>query len=181
MNWIGVEVRLSKHVAQKVGCKQVDRNLGAPRWQDTSWYPVSEKKEDGLAGVPQVQKLSQHKTIHGGGRRKGRRGRKKGMAAYPYRRYAIHHGLPTRTTTSTCGSGDFRVLRGHADDVNGGGCCGFAGAGYTSSLSVRNLDIDKVGAANSLIGAVMAIVVERIKVFKTRVTSSGPSINERAT
>ena len=102
-----------------------------------------------------------------------------GTAAYPYRRRAIHHGLPTRTTSSTCGSGNFRVLHAHSDDVNGGACCGFAAAGYTSS--VRNLDIDKVGAANSLIGAVMAIVVERIKLFNTRVTSSGPSINERAT
>ena len=66
-----------------------------------------------------------------------------GTTAYLYRRRAIHHWLPTRTTTSTCGSGDFRVLHAHADNVNGGACCGFAGAGYTSS--VRNLDIDKVG------------------------------------
>ena len=102
-----------------------------------------------------------------------------GTTAYQYRRRAIHHGLPTRTTSSTCGSGNFRVLQAHSDDVNRGACCGFAGAGYTSS--VRNLDIDKVGAADSLIAAVMAIVVERIKLFKTRVTSSGPSINERAT
>jgi hypothetical protein len=67
---------------------------------------------------------------------------------------------PTRTTTGTCGSGGIRVL--HADDGNQG--CGFAGAGNTSG--VRNLDVDKVGAADSLTGAVMVmmiIVVERIK------------------
>jgi hypothetical protein len=58
------------------------------------------------------------------------------------------------------GSGGIRVL--HADDGNKG-WDGFAGAGNPSS--VRNLDVDKVGVADSLTGAVvMAImVVERIK------------------
>jgi hypothetical protein len=58
----------------------------------------------------------------------------------PHRRRPIHHGLPTRTTTGTCGSGGIRAR--HADDGNGG-WYGFAGAGNASS--VRNLHVDKVG------------------------------------
>ena len=68
--------------------------------------------------------------------------------AHPHRHRPIHHGLPTRGTTGTCGRGDIRVL--HADDVSGGAWGGLAGAGNTSI--VRNLDVDKVGAANSLTG-----------------------------
>jgi hypothetical protein len=105
-----------------------------------------------------VQTLSQHGSIHGSGRRKGRRKRKEngwhghyGLPASPL------SGLPTHTTTCTCG---IRVL--HVDDANGS-WCGFTGAGNTS---VGNLDVDKVGAADSLTGAVMVmviIVIERIK------------------
>jgi len=53
--------------------------------------------------------------------------------------------------------------------VNGREWCGFAGDGNISN--VRNLDIDKVGAADSLTGFVVVmviIVIERIKLFKTR-------------
>jgi hypothetical protein len=89
-------------------------------------------------------------------------------------RWHGHYGLPASsssypsrvpmcTTTGTCGSGGIRVL--HAGDAKGG-WCEFAGAGNTNS--VRNLDVDKVEAADSLTGAVMVmvlviIVIERIK------------------
>src|SRR6266566_6748338 len=62
-----------------------------------------------------------------------------GTTTYLHRRRPIHHGLPTRTTTCTCGSGGIRVLQ--TDDGHGG-WCRFAGAGNTSG--VWNLDVDKV-------------------------------------
>jgi hypothetical protein len=87
----------------------------------------------------------------------GRRMSGTGTTAYPHRRRPIYHRLPMRTTTSTCGSGAIRVL--HPDDANGG-WCRFAGAGNTSS--VRNLDIDKVGAVIIMV----IIVVERTKLSR---------------
>ena len=77
-----------------------------------------------------------------------------GTTAYPHRHRPVHHGLPMRTTTGTCGSGGILVL--HVDDGNGW-WCGFTAAGNTSS--VRNLDIDKVGAVMVMV----IIVVERVK------------------
>ena len=98
----------------------------------------------------------------------GKRGDGTGTTTYPNRHPPNHQGLPTRNTTGTCVSDDIQIL--HADDVNGGESgVGSRGAGDTSS--VRNLDIDKVGAADSRTGfvAVMVIIViERIKLFKTR-------------
>jgi hypothetical protein len=87
-----------------------------------------------------------------GGRKEGEGTRMGGVSttAYPHRHRPIHYRLPMRTTTRACGIGGIRVL--HVDDANEG-WCGFAGAGNTSS--VRNLDVDKVGAADSLTGAVM--------------------------
>jgi hypothetical protein len=80
---------------------------------------------------------------------------------------SLYYGLLTRTITGTCGSSGIRVL--HADDANGGSC-GFAQAGNTSSA--RNLDVDKVGAADSLLAVVVMvmviIVVERIKIKRSR-------------
>ena len=70
-----------------------------------------------------------------------------GTTAYPHRCRPITNGLPTRTTTGTCDSGSIRVL--HADDANEG-WCGFAGARNIGS--VRDLDVDKVGTADSLTG-----------------------------
>jgi hypothetical protein len=84
-----------------------------------------------------------------------------GTTAYPHRRRPIHHRLPTRTRTGMWGNGGIRVL--YPEDANGG-WCEFAGAGNTSS--VWYLDVNKVGAADSLSGVVMVmvfIVVERIK------------------
>ena len=157
-----------------------------PRCRTQAGIRCLERRKRSWRGSPKCRRFRSTKPYTGAeGEREleGGEGRRRGSCigttAHPYRRRAIHHGLPMRTTTSTCGSGDFRDLHAHADDVNGGACCGFAGASYTSN--VRNLDIDKVGAANSLIGAVMAIVVDRIKLLKTRVTSSGPSINQRGT
>jgi hypothetical protein len=94
-----------------------------------------------------------------------------GTTAYPHRRRPIDYGLPTRAATRTCGSGGIRVL--HPDDANGG-WCGFTGAGNTNS--VRNLDVDKVGAADSLTQVVMVIViivVERIKSSKREEVDAG--------
>jgi hypothetical protein len=132
-----------------------------------------------------VETPPQHGTIHGSGRRKGRRRRKENGSHYglPASCRPIHHGLPTRTTRGTCGSGGIRVL--HANDANRG-WYEFAGAGNTSS--VRNLDVDKVGAADSRAGAVIIIVitfVERIKRQDTRKymglssLANGLSINQR--
>lgn len=74
---------------------------------------------------------------------------------------------PSLTTTGTCGSSGIRAL--HADDANGGSSR-FAGAGNISSA--RNLDVDKVGAADSLLAVVVMvmviIVVERIKIKRSR-------------
>jgi hypothetical protein len=65
-----------------------------------------------------------------------------GTTAYPHRCRPIHHGLPTRTTTGTCGSGGIRVL--HTTDDANRGWCGFMAAGNTKN--VWNLDVDKAGA-----------------------------------
>ena len=76
------------------------------------------------------------------------------MSSDPSRAPDAHH-------TGTCGKGGIRAL--HADNGKGG-WHRFAGAGDGSS--VRNLDVDKVGAADSLTGAVVimvTIVIERIK------------------
>src|ERR1700755_1626999 len=77
-----------------------------------------------------------------GGREEGEGKRMVGMGntAYPHRHRPVHHGLPMRTTTGTCGSGSIIIL--HVDDGKGR-WCGFAGAGNTSS--VRNLEVDIVG------------------------------------
>jgi hypothetical protein len=86
-----------------------------------------------------------------------------GTTAYPHRYRPIHHRLLTRTTTGTCGSGGIRVLLLrllHADNGNGG-WRGVTGAGNTSS--VRNLDVDKVGAVMGHGVMMVIIVVERIK------------------
>jgi len=76
------------------------------------------------------------------------------------------------------GIGGIPVL--HADDRKGG-WCGFAGAGNTSS--VRNLNVDKVGAAESLTGATM--VIKRIKRSRHEEVEGGQpnglSINQRGT
>jgi hypothetical protein len=138
-------------------------------------------KEQGIARVLRVQTLSQHGEIHGSGRKKERRRRKE-------KEWHGHYGLPASSSSDpsrapdahhhcTCGSGGVRVL--HGDD---GGWFRFAGAGHTSS--VRNLDVDKVGAADSLTRAVMVmviIVVERVKRPRHEevdgVNSNGPSIN----
>ena len=56
------------------------------------------------------------------------------------------------------GSGSIRIL--HADNVNGGGWCGFAVAGNNSSM--LNLDVDKVRAN----WGCMVSVVGRIKLFQ---------------
>lgn len=63
----------------------------------------------------------------------------------------INRGLPKRTTNCTSGSGGI-----HAGDANGG-WCGFTGASNTSS--VRNLDVNRVGAVMVMV----IVVVERIK------------------
>ena len=52
------------------GASQEIRNWVALRWQHTNGYPVSEKNKEGIEIVLQVQTLSQHRTIHGGRRRK---------------------------------------------------------------------------------------------------------------
>ena len=114
-----------------------------------------------------MQTLSQHGS--GRRKRKRRKGRRekgsRGHYGYPHCRRPIHHELPTRSTTGTCGSGDIRAL--HADDVNGGAWCGFAGAGDTSI--VQDLDVDNVRIANLRTRAVMIMViilVERIKLLR---------------
>ena len=67
----------------------------------------------------------------------------------------------TCSTICTCDSGGIQAL-----DVNdeNGGWGRLAGAANTNS--VRNLDIDKIGAGDSLTGAVMlvvTVVIERIE------------------
>ena len=79
---------------------------------------------------------------------------------YPHRRRSIDHELPIRNTIGTSGTGRIRVL--HADDENGRWWCGFA-AGAANTSSVRNLDIDKIGAADSLTRAVMIMMIIVVK------------------
>jgi hypothetical protein len=116
---------------------------------------VREKKKEGIARVLQVQDAfaardQTRERKEEGKKRKDREWAARHYGLTPHRRRPIHHGLPTRTITGTCGSGGIRAL--HVDDGNGG-WYGFAGAGNASS--VRNLHVDKVGAADSLAGAVI--------------------------
>lgn len=128
--------------------------------QHTSGYPVSEKKRVSKR-PPSARAFA---TILGNESRMG------GTAtmAYPHRRRRrpIDHGLSMCTTTSTYSSGKIRVL--HADDADGG-WCGFTGAGNTSS--VLNLEVEKVGVADSLTRAVITMVIivgEQIKCSSAR-------------
>ena len=80
----------------------------------------------------------------------------------PHHRRPIYHGGPTRTTTGACGSDGIRVM--HADDENGG--VGSRELATPAVCGISSLDVDKVGFADSLTGAVIAmviIVIERIK------------------
>ena len=115
MNWIEVEARLPRRVAQEFEVPAGRSELG--RGRDGGGHSVSEKKKEGLARVLRVQTLSQHGTIHGSGRRMGGTG----TMAYPHRRRPIHHGLPTRTITGTCGTAVFEccMLTMRAEDVVG--------------------------------------------------------------
>jgi hypothetical protein len=75
--WTEVETRHPRRVA--VGVRGASQEIGTWarwQWQHTSGYPMSEKKKKWLARVLRVQTLSQHRTIHGRERRKGRRGMK---------------------------------------------------------------------------------------------------------
>ena len=123
---------------------------------------ASEKKKEALERVRPsadafaAREQKEKEKEKGGKEGEGWRGH------YGYRRRPIHHELPTRTTTGTCGSGDIRVL--HADDVNGGAWCGFAGAGDTSIVQDLNVRV-----ANLRTRAVMTkviILVERIKLLR---------------
>ena len=98
-----------------------------------------------------MQTLSQHRTIHGSGSRKGRKGRRENGWHGHYGSLASSSPDPSRApevhnTTGTCGSGGIRVL--HADDGGGVGSRELAS-------SVWNLDVDKSGAADSMTGSVM--------------------------
>ena len=75
--WTEVEVRHPRRVA--AGVRGANREIGTwarRQWRHKSGYPVSEKKKKWLARVLRAQTLSQHRTIYGRGRRKGRRGMK---------------------------------------------------------------------------------------------------------
>jgi hypothetical protein len=63
-----------------------------------------------------------------------------------------------RASSPARGSGGIRVL--HADDANGG----LEGVGNTNR--VRNLDVDKVGAASPLTGADMVMVIIIVEIIK---------------
>jgi hypothetical protein len=129
VNWIEVEASPPRRVAQEFEVQAGRSELGRSRDGSTQ------------AGIRSLKR-----------RKKGKKGGKEngwhGHYGLPASSSSDPSQAPRLTTTGTCGSGGIRVL--HADDGNQG--CGFAGAGNTSG--VRNLDVDKVGAADSLTGAV---------------------------
>ena len=163
MNWIEVEARLPICVALEFevqpGRSELGRGCDGKTQADIRCL---KRRKKGFSERRRFRSTGPCTGVEGGREEgEGRRMVGTGTTAYPHRRRPAHHGLPTRTTTGTRGSGGILVL--HVDDGNGR-WCEFAGAGNT--CSVRNLDVDKVGAADSLTGAVMAmviVVVERIK------------------
>ena len=83
---------------------------------------------------------------------------------YPHHRRPIHHGLPTRTTTGTCGSGGYSNPACSMLTMRTEGVVGLRELGTPAECG--NLDVDRVGATDTLTDAVMVmviIIVERIK------------------
>ena len=76
---------------------------------------------------------------------------------YPHRRRPIHHGLPTRITTGTCDSGGYSNPACSMLTMRTEGGVGLRELGTPAECG--NLDVDKVGAADSLTGAVMVMVI----------------------
>ena len=91
--------------------------------------------------------------------------------AYPHRRRPIHHGLPTRTMTGMCSSGLYSNPACSMLTIRTEGVVG--SRDLATPAECGNLDVDKVGAADSLSGAVMVMVIidssslKKNKKFKT--------------
>jgi hypothetical protein len=156
-----VEECLPRRVAQEFEAQAGRSGLG--RGSDGSTQvgnPVSEKKKEVLARVLQVQTLFTAQDHTRERKEEGNRRKKEGewvARAYPHRRRPIHHGLPTRTTTGTFSSGGYSSPACSMLTMRTEGVVGLRE--LATPAKCRNLDVDKVRAANSLIGAVMVMVI----------------------
>jgi hypothetical protein len=155
-----VEGRLARRFAR--GFEAQTRRSGLGRGRDGSTQvgnPVSEKKKEALARLLRVQTLFAAKDYIRERKEKGKNGKEGEWVAwaYPHRRRPIYHGLPTRTTTGTCSSGGY----------SSPACCmltmrteGVVGPRELATpAECGNLEVDKVGAGDSLTGAVMVMVI----------------------
>ena len=72
---------------------------------------------------------------------------------YPHRRRPVHHGLPTRTTTGACSSGGYSSPVCSILTMRTEGVVGLRE--LVTPAACENLEVDKVGTADSLTRAVM--------------------------
>ena len=163
---------LPRHVTQEFEA-QAGR-LGLGHGSDGSTQvgnPVSENKKEVLVRVLQVQTLFAAQDHTWERKEEGNRRKKEGewvARAYPHRRHPIHYGLPMCTTTGTFSSGRYlspacSMLTMRMEGVVGSW-------ELATPAECGNLDVNKVGAADSLTGAVMVMVI--IIVEKKKIKSS---------
>ena len=191
MNWVEVEARLPRRVAYEFEA-QAGR-LGLGHGSDGSTQvgnPVSEKKKEVLVRVLQVQTLFAAQDHTRERKEEGNRRKKEGewvAWAYPHRCRPIHYGLPMHTTTGTFTSGRYLSPACSMLTMRTEGVVGLWE--LATPAECGNLDVNKVGAADSLTEAVMVMVIIIVEKKKSKVQdarkdkcgvdSNGLSTNQR--